>query len=277
MIKTEKNIKLKELREKVFQKRKLINEETEALKNLENELKNMENSSEYPMLLFMVDHTIPMWDDPCDWEFEGIYYFPDSDETRRIITSRRDQLLPNAIDLREDFKNLGMPERVWPGDAYYEYSDIIEKAVSTLRPFAQTFYGIAEENYKAALPAPQMKLYSFLGYVTKAFFDTEEELTEYTKNHDTRFGDISTVEFLGNVLGHTDVIRIINKNGTERIVTAINKNIYAVYNPDSEWVNLHGDLSAIYEAFRDRGISFADDTYAKTDTKHFYMQPKDNK
>lgn len=290
MIKTRKNTELNELKEAIRQKRELIKQEQQKLEKLENKFRNkdMENNSEYPILLFLVDQTPPMWDDTQDWERAFIYYFPDYDATKCIIRHRVDELLPNTIDMRESFKSLGMPERVFPGDAYHDYYDIVQKAVAILQPVAKACFEIKEpihenveasneeEDYKTSLPTPQMRLYSFLGYVNKAFFDTEDELTEYIGSHDTRFGDISKVEFLGNALGQTDVIRIIYKDGRNEILTVINQNSYAIYNPNSTWEYRHGNLRAIYQAFRDRDVTFTDDIYAKADEKRFSIKPKDN-
>ena len=38
------------------------------------------------------------------------------------------------------------------------------------------------------IPEPQMRLYGFWGAFKSAFFDTEAELIEYVKTHNTQFG-----------------------------------------------------------------------------------------
>ena len=120
------------------------------------------------------------------------------------------------------------------------------------------------------IPEPQMRLYGFSGVFKSAFFDTEEELIEYVKTHNTEFGSICVVEYLGNVAGRSDVIRLTYKSGKSVLYTSVNEDGYGIYNNERSiyrgefvWEYNHGSISDVYSAFRDRGIVFEDDTYAK--------------
>lgn len=120
------------------------------------------------------------------------------------------------------------------------------------------------------IPEPQMRLYGFSGAFKSAFFDTEEELIEYVKTHNTQFGSICVMEYLGNVAGRSDVIRLTYKSGKSVLYTSVNEDGYGIYNNERSiyrgefvWEYNHGSISEMYSAFRDRGIVFEDDTYAK--------------
>lgn len=122
------------------------------------------------------------------------------------------------------------------------------------------------------IPEPQMRLYGFWGAFKSAFFDTEQELIEYVKTHNTQFGSICIMEYLGNVAGRSDVIRLTYKSGKSVLYTSVNEDGYGIYNNERSiyrgefvWEYNHGSIRKMYSAFRDRGIVFEDDTYAKID------------
>lgn len=122
------------------------------------------------------------------------------------------------------------------------------------------------------IPEPQMRLYGFSGAFKSAFFDTEEELIEYVKTHDTQFGSICVMDYLGTVANRSDVIRVTYKSGKQKLYTSVNEDGYGVYNNERSiykgeyvWEYNHGSIREMYSAFRDRGIVFENDTYAKID------------
>ena len=125
------------------------------------------------------------------------------------------------------------------------------------------------------IPEPQMRLYGFSGAFKSAFFDTEAELIEYVKTHNTQFGSICVMEYLGNVAGRSDVIRLTYKSGKQVLYTSVNEDGYGIYNNERSiyrgefvWEYSHGSISEMYSAFRDRGIVFEDDTYAKIEERN---------
>lgn len=126
------------------------------------------------------------------------------------------------------------------------------------------------------IPKPQMRLYVFLGaFNNSAFFDTEEELIEWIKTHNTNLGNICIIDFLGNVAGCEDVIRITSRDGKSKFCTAVDEEGYGIYNSERSiykgefvWEYNHGSISDIHSAFRDRGIHFEDDIYAKIDERN---------
>lgn len=128
------------------------------------------------------------------------------------------------------------------------------------------------KNPLSEIPTPQMKLYGFSGVFKSTFFDTEEELMEYVKNNDTSWGSLCVIEFLGNVADRSDVIRKTSENGMTTLYTVVDEDGYAIYNSERStyrgeftWEYNHGNLRTMYSAFRDRGIVFENDIYAKID------------
>ena len=96
-------------------------------------ISRIENNSQLPILLFVIDQTLPMPDDECDIEYQYIYYFSDLDVIKRLNKNKENDFLPNTIDLRKQFVNFGVPQKEWVGNCYYEYYDVIMEAVSILK------------------------------------------------------------------------------------------------------------------------------------------------
>ncbi len=142
------------------------------------------------------------------------------------------------------------------------------------------------KNPLTEIPNPQMVLYGFLGNFKSVYFDTEEELEEYTKTHDTSSGNTCVIEYLGNVASCSDVIRTTFKNRKPMLLTVCSRDEYGIYNEERSiyrgkfvWECNSGDIKDIYSAFRDRGIVFEDDIYAKLaerDRKLLQMRIKNN-
>lgn len=125
------------------------------------------------------------------------------------------------------------------------------------------------------IPEPQMRLYGFSGAFKSAFFDTEAELMEYVKTHNTQFGNICVMDYLGTVADRSDVIRLTYKSGKQVLYTFVDEDGYGVYNNERStysgefvWEYNHGTISEMYSAFRNRGIVFENDTYAKFEERN---------
>lgn len=95
-------------------------EEAQAeLKKLQEELEAAQ-TSEMPILLFLIDHTMPMPDSVRDYEYRGYYYLPEfnriDERWYRGCWQEDIEFLPGTLDWRERFKDLRVPEKMWPGD-----------------------------------------------------------------------------------------------------------------------------------------------------------------
>ena len=161
-------------------------------------------------------------------------------------------------------------------DELIETLDTKRKDNSTGEILKRLFDGEPKNvNLLTEIPEPQMRLYGFSGAFNSAYFDTEEELIEWVKNHNTQFGDICVIDYLGNVAGRSDVIRKTYKSGKSNLYAACDEDGYGIYNFERStyrgefvWEYNHGSLREMYSAFRDRGISFENDIYDEIDKRH---------
>ncbi len=125
------------------------------------------------------------------------------------------------------------------------------------------------------IPKPQMRLFGFFGAFNSVYFDTEEELIEWLKNHNIDFGNICVMDYLGTVAGRSDVIRLTYKNDKSILYTACDEDGYGIYNAERStyrgefvWEYNYGSISDEYAAFRDRGIVFENDIYGKIEERN---------
>lgn len=125
------------------------------------------------------------------------------------------------------------------------------------------------------IPDSMMLIYSFETPYEKKYFDTDKDLVKYIKNNDTNFAKISTIEYIVNVADRSDVIKETYIDGTFLLFTAIDEDGYEIYNNDISnyknefvWEYEYGNIGSMYSAFRDRGIVFQNDIYAKIEEKN---------
>lgn len=119
------------------------------------------------------------------------------------------------------------------------------------------------------IPEPQMVLYRYQNE-----WHTVEEIKTITPEFKD-FTSLNKIEYLGEVAGRHDVIRITYKNGRTNLYTAVDEDGYGIYNAERStykgefvWEYNYGDLRNAYYAFRTKGITFENDVYAKID--NFY-------
>ena len=132
MDRLEKIRNLEELKKLITRKKQLIEKRKNELKELEEKYYK-DSKSELPILLFSVDTTLSMPDDESDYEYRYLYYYPDFEKVDYRIGDYHRELLPNTIDLRESFKNIGIPKRFWPGDPYLEYKNETQIGVDIIK------------------------------------------------------------------------------------------------------------------------------------------------
>lgn len=129
-------------------------------------------------------------------------------------------------------------------------------------------------------------LYGFKGLFNfeSNFFESKEQLKNFIENNDTTFGDVCKIEFLGNILGRSDVIRRTLLNGNTKLYTITDEKGYAIYNYGNSlyfnnyiWNFEFGSLKDFYQALKDNGIEFEDDIYQKIDEKNKCLVKKCNK
>lgn len=130
------------------------------------------------------------------------------------------------------------------------------------------------DNNDTKLPDSQMTLYGFRTIFKSAFFNSKEKLENYVNSNNNiddilllkfgyMFNKTCTIEYLGHLNGRSDVIKLTYENEEPLICTVIDEDGYAIYKRDNHWEYNYGNISDLYDAFRDRGIVFEEDRYLK--------------
>ena len=122
------------------------------------------------------------------------------------------------------------------------------------------------------MPKSEMKIYLIDGI----YFDNISNLTQYCNQHnislDSEF--IYELEYIRNVADKNDVISVTCA-GRSYLICATDEDGYITYNfarsalkGEFTWQYNFGNISEYYKAFRDRGIVFENDVYAKISKKY---------
>lgn len=101
-------------------------------------------------------------------------------------------------------------------------------------------------NKKVDMPESKMRLYACIGAFNCEFFDSVENLKEYVSVVGTEYGQICTLDYLGNVGEIPNVIKLTDVNGN-----------YILLEKER-------GLRQIYSAFRERGAFENEDENLKT-------------
>ena len=121
------------------------------------------------------------------------------------------------------------------------------------------------------MPKPEMVLYRVHG----KNFDTKDELEEYCKNNNIKLSKSSILEYYRNFASRSDVIRNYKEDKVGIFYSACDEDGYGIYNFDRSiyrgefiWEYNYGHIRELYDIFRDKGIIFENDIYAKIDERH---------
>ena len=127
------------------------------------------------------------------------------------------------------------------------------------------------------IPDQKMRLYGFRGAFMKSIFcDTKKEPKKKLKGVNPLFGgSIQIFDYLGEVAGCKDVIRVTDMNGNSNLYVAVDEDGYGIYNEERSiyrgeyiWEYSYGSIEDIYSAFRERGIVFEHDIYTEIAERH---------
>lgn len=111
-------------------------------------------------------------------------------------------------------------------------------------------------------------LYVYSGEFSRKYFESENECNEYYEEHYGPFSDICVIEYLGCFAGKDDVIKVKRQN-EEKYFSVCDEVSYYRYQPHQDnddvfhWEKIDGIVEWMYNAFRDNGIIFKNDIYAK--------------
>lgn len=124
------------------------------------------------------------------------------------------------------------------------------------------------ENPLRKTPNSQMRLYVLIGIGQNLYFESKEDLQTIMKENPQGTYQWMIVDYIGNIAGRRDVIQITDQENKKELRVAINRNGYAVYNPERSkyhgdyiWEYQEGSLEELYQALRDSGVIFEEDVF----------------
>lgn len=120
------------------------------------------------------------------------------------------------------------------------------------------------------MPKPEMRLY----FIGNNYFQTIDELLQYCRVNRLSADGLGTLDYYRNLADCSDVIRKSNST-TLMLYTAVDENGYGIYDYKESvycgkfiWKYNHGSIREMYKPFRNRGIVFENDIYAKQEAKN---------
>ena len=114
---------------------------------------------------------------------------------------------------------------------------------------------------------PEMVLYA----IGDKCFDTIDELLYYCRINKLSTEEFYVLAYYRNLFDRSDVIKKVNSK-ISLLFTVVDKSGYDVYNPEKSvesnkhvWNYNYGNVKKYYKFFREKGIVFENDFYAKHD------------
>lgn len=117
-------------------------------------------------------------------------------------------------------------------------------------------------------------LYVYFGEFSNNYFESEKECNDYYEKSSDPFAYVGVIEYFSQFEGKDDVIKLTYREDNEYkecIISACDgvsyyayqSNAYENSNDTSHWQNVVGTAEWMYVAFRNKGIIFKNDIYAK--------------
>lgn len=121
------------------------------------------------------------------------------------------------------------------------------------------------------MPEPELILYRVYGKT----FDTMDELKKYCEDNNIETSKSSMLAYYRNFASRSDVIRSYKQDKIGTFYSVCDEDGYGIYNFDRIfyrgefiWEYNYGYIEELYDIFRDKGIIFENDIYAKIDDKN---------
>lgn len=110
---------------------------------------------------------------------------------------------------------------------------------------------------------PEMRLYG----VDENYFESIDDLLKYCRQNKFSVQCLTILDYYRNFYDHKDVIRKTNSE-ISMFYAISNERGYVWYGDElnmdgKDWNSNHGQIRSLYKLFRDHGIVFEDDVYAK--------------
>ncbi len=119
------------------------------------------------------------------------------------------------------------------------------------------------------VPNPEMRLYS----IDDNYFESIDELLQYCRINNKSTKDLKILDYYREFAGCSDVISEQDCD-TIMFYTSVDEDGYGIYNNERSiyrgkftWEYNHGSIREMYKPFKDKGVVFENDIYAKKDKR----------
>lgn len=106
--------------------------------------------------------------------------------------------------------------------------------------------------------------------VNGEYFKSSDEANDYIKRENIKDAKLNILEYIRTYAGRSDVIHKTYDDGMEVYLCAVDEDGYGIYNRERSnregefsWEFSEGSIAETYAVFRDAGITFENDIYAK--------------
>ena len=117
------------------------------------------------------------------------------------------------------------------------------------------------------IPNSDMRVYCINGN----YFESIDELLKYCRDNNKSTKGLMILDYYRNLAGKSDVIKKQDSH-TNILYTAVDEYSYGIYSNERSiyrgeftWEYRYGSIRDLYEPFRDKGVVFENDIYAKLD------------
>lgn len=156
--------------------------------------------------------------------------------------------------------------------------EYVKKSASLLKRFCDG--EPVNKNPLTEISNPEMRLY----HIDDNYFESIDQLLYYCRINNKSAQGLKILDYYREFAGCSDVIR--NQDcDTIMLYTAVDEDGYGMYNNERSiyrgkftWEYNHGSIREMYKSFRDKGIVFENDIYAKQDERmqHILKYCKEN-
>lgn len=149
----------------------------------------------------------------------------------------------------------------------FQDEEFVEETSSLLKKFCDG--ELVNKNPLTEIPNPDMRLY----HIDENYFESIDELLHYCRINNKSAKGLKILDYYREFAGRNDVIKSQDCD-TIMLYTAVDEDGYGMYNNERSiyrgeftWEYNHGSIREMYKPFRDKGVVFENDIYAKQDER----------
>ena len=124
-------------------------------------------------------------------------------------------------------------------------------------------------------PESKLRIYAIINAFQNICFDKEEKMLKYMKYKKNYGGEKVIIDYLGNMFGRVDVIKVTYSDDSVKYFSLENDLGYVVYNQNKMvWEYEYGELKDIYNEIKRLGIKLENDVYGRIDELYASVSDK---